>query len=301
MDRRALIAIALSFVVLFGSNLLFQKLGWIPSPQSPPKNEAVQAPASRPSAAPGAAQIAPTTPTPATTNAQGGWAASADTLLTIDQPHYTVRIRTQGARLLSVLLKDYKDGDSGKAMLAADPPLALDLGDRQTPVSLADVPFAYADSLDASGRIAKVTFTARDSSGLTVQQAYRFSPDDYKIGYEVGITGLNPRLDLKDYRLTLASWPLLTERNKLEDLNNLGVTAKVGKDNKREMAIGLKKGAKTREGAIGWLAVHSKYFMVGLVAQNVEGIATSADLAPGTTKETHDAVVGDITVPLPQG
>ena len=32
MDRRALIAIALSFAVLFGSNILFQKLGWIPSP-----------------------------------------------------------------------------------------------------------------------------------------------------------------------------------------------------------------------------------------------------------------------------
>ena len=32
MDRKALIAIALSFVVLFGSNFLFQKLGWIPTP-----------------------------------------------------------------------------------------------------------------------------------------------------------------------------------------------------------------------------------------------------------------------------
>src|SRR4051812_39340612 len=129
MDRRAIIAIALSFVVLFGSNLLFQKLGWIPSPQqSPPKNEAVQAPASRPSAAPGAAQLSQPTPTAQAHNAEGGWAASADTVLTIEQPRYTARIRTKGARLLSVMLKDYKDGDVGKATLAADPLLALDLG-----------------------------------------------------------------------------------------------------------------------------------------------------------------------------
>jgi len=302
MDRRALIAIALSFLVLFGSNLLFQKLGWLPSPAPKPVNEAKSDSTSRPSAAPGASQITQATPAPSAipeTQAASTWAAGPDTVLTIEQPRYTVRLRSRGARLLSVVLKDYKDGNSGRATLAADPLVALDLGDAQTPASLADVPFAYADSTDASGRVAKVTFSARDSSGLTVEQTYRFMADDYRIGYAVAITGLDPRLDVKHYRITLKSWPLQTERNHLEDLNNLGVTAKVGKDHKREMAGGLKKGAKVREGAIGWLAVHSKYFLVGLVAQNVEGVATSADLAPETTKELHDAVIGDLTVPLP--
>ena len=55
MDRRALIAIALSFVVLFGSNFLFQKLGWIPSPaQQRAQNEARSDTSSHASAAPGA-------------------------------------------------------------------------------------------------------------------------------------------------------------------------------------------------------------------------------------------------------
>lgn len=315
MDRKALIAIALSFVVLFGSNFLFQKLGWIPAPTPRVANEVKADSASRPPAAPGATQLSAPQATPGVAgtvaagaggtgpaaSANGSWVApaGADSVLTIDQPLYTARIRARGARLLAVVLKNYKDGDSGRATLAADPLIALDLGDAQTPVSLAEVPYAWSDSLDASGRLARLTFTARDSSGLTITQTYRFNADDYRIGYAVSIAGLDPKLALGRYRIALRSWPLVTERNRLEDLNNLGVTAKVGKDNRREMAAGLKKGAKVREGAVSWLAVHSKYFLFGLVAENVQGVATSADLVPGTSPELHDAVVGDVTLPLP--
>jgi YidC/Oxa1 family membrane protein insertase len=310
MDRRALIAIALSFVVLFGSNLLFQKLGWIPSAaQQRARNEAKSDSTSRPSVAPGASELRVPNPAPGALaeaapspqRPNGTWAApaSADTVLTIEHPLYTARLRARGARLLSVVLKNYKDGNSGHATLAADPLVSLDLGDLQTPASLADVPFTWADSLDSSGRTAKLVFTARDSSGLVIEETYRFLPDDYRIGYSVAITGVDPRLDMRRYRIALRSWPLSTEQNRLEDLNNLAVTAKVGKDNKREMAGGLKKGPKQREGAIGWLAVHSKYFLLGLVARNVEGVATTAELAPGTNPEQHDFVAGNVTVPLP--
>ena len=317
MDRKALLAIALSFVVLFGSNLLFQKLGWLPSAQKPAATATTPSAPAGTVAEPGRAQIAapapakgpaatilhPHEPAAADTTAarNGDWFAPAnpETVLTIEHPLYTARFRARGARLLSVLLKQYKDGNSGRATLAADPAFGLDLGDAQTPVDLGDVPYAWAESLDASGNVAALTFTARDSSGLTIRQSFRFGPSDYRIAYDVAISGIDPTLDLRHYRMSLRSWPLATERNHLEDVNNLGVTAKVGKDNRREMATGLKKGVKTREGAISWLAVHSKYFLLGLVAENVQGIATSADLAPGTTPEAHDAVVGDVTMPLP--
>src|SRR5262245_11618966 len=137
MDRRALIAIVLSFLVLFGSNLLFQKLGWIPSPQQQkPVNEAK---VEHPSAAPGASTIGQATPTKTSvpeTQSKGTWSGGADTVLTVEQPRYTARFRSRGGRLLSVVLKDYKDGNSGRATLAADPLVALDLGDDQTPASL---------------------------------------------------------------------------------------------------------------------------------------------------------------------
>src|SRR5437868_12822465 len=106
MDRKALIAIALSFVVLFGSNFLFQKLGWIPSPaQQRAVNEVRADSASRPSPAPGAATLGATLPAAvipgAAPRSSGTWATpeGADSVLTIDQPLYTARIRARGARL----------------------------------------------------------------------------------------------------------------------------------------------------------------------------------------------------------
>jgi hypothetical protein len=150
------------------------------------------------------------------------------------------------------------------------------------------------------GRVATLTLTARDSSGLSVVQTYRFGGEDYRIGYSVAIAGLNPALDLRRYRIALRSWPLVTERTHGEDLANLGVTTKVGKDNRRHLASELKKGPKTNEGAIRWLAVHSKYFLLGLVpAEDVQGIASRTALAPGTLPEAHDQVEGSITIPLP--
>ncbi len=322
MDRKALLAIALSFIVLFGSNILFQKLGWLPTPQAqhPAAGGAAGAPTATGGPTGTAAGVAPTAgqpphlePGPTATgpaggkgnaaNRNGSWLApaGADTVLSIDQPLYVARFRARGARLLSIVLKNYKDGDHGKATLAANPELALDLGDAQTPIGLADVPYAWAESTDAAGRVTALTLAARDSSGLALTQVFRFLPDDYRIGYSVAIDGLRPELDIRRYRVALQSWPLDTERNRIEDLGNLGVTTKVGKDNRRHLATSLKKGGKLDEGVVNYVAVHSKYFLLGLVPQNVQGVAASADLAPGTTPDLHDAVLGTVTLPLPAG
>jgi YidC/Oxa1 family membrane protein insertase len=105
--------------------------------------------------------------------------------------------------------------------------------------------------------------------------------------------------DFRRYSITLRSWPLLNEANRDEDRNNLGVTTKVGKDNKRELAGGMKNAEKTHEGAIRWIAVHAKYFLLGLVANNVEGLESRASLAPGTLPDAHDQVQGTLALPLP--
>ncbi len=318
MDRRAILAVALSFVVLFGSSWLFQKLGWIPAPKPP-------APSEQAATAPGTSSPSPSTPAPAThgerivtaggpatpgtvelgagPTAGGRWidAPNADSVVTVEQPLFTARFRPRGAQLLSVVLKDYKDGDSGRATLAANPMVALELGEPGTTPWLAEVPYAIEESLDAAGHVARLTFTARDTTGYTIAQTYRFGPGDYRIAYTVAMTGTPPIAEPGRYHLTLRSWPLLTELTRHEDLNNLGVTSKVGKDNKRELAGALKNGPKPFEGAISWVAVHSKYFLLGLVGQNVQGVASRAGLTPGTSPENHDAVDATVVLPLPAG
>lgn len=321
MEKRAVLAIALSLIVLFGSQWVFQRLGWVAPPrraqpivaQSDTSSLRAQAQGQTGGAsAPGAVTLSPGAPpppppslaAPAKQATPGGWMFRSaqdapDRILEIDEPLYTVRLRTRGARLLSVVLKKYKDGDSGRATLAADPALALDLGGLASPLSLADVPYTAAESLDATGRVAGVTLTALDSTGLRITQSFRLPAQDYDLDYAVSLSGAPPTWDVREYRLSLTSWPLLTERTHQEDLGNLGVTAKLGKDNKRSLAAGLRKEPHTYEGSIPWLAVHSKYFLLGLIARNVTAVASRAALAPGTLPEQHDQVTGSLVLPLP--
>jgi YidC/Oxa1 family membrane protein insertase len=232
--------------------------------------------------------------------AAAGWAAAPDTVVTVHHGLYTARFRTTGARLLSVTLHEYSTAaDTARVSLADNPALGLDLGDARAPRSLADVPYAVAESLDAGGQVAALTFTARDTAGMTIVQRFHFTPGDYRIDYAVGMERLPLSEDLRRYTLTLRSWPLITEENRGEDLNNLGITAKVGRDNKRDLAGGVKNAAKVHEGAIRWIAIHSKYFLLGLVAKNVEGLAATAGLAPGVLPEAHDQVEGAVALPLP--
>ena len=308
LDRRTLLAVALSFVVLFGSQWLAVQMGWI-KPTPPSTMPAKQTELGQPDAghtAPGTSSIeatpgavsAPVAAAPGVIPTSA-WAFAPDSVVSVDHALYTARFRTRGARLLSVTLKQFASADTNRVSLAADPAYALDLGDPQAPRSLAEVPYALAESLGADGHVAALTFTARDTTGLTITQTFRLTPDDYRMNVTVAMQGLPISDDLRRYAITLRSWPLVNEANRLEDLNNLGVTAKVGKDNKRELSGGLKNAEKTHEGGVRWLAVHGKYFLLGLVANNVEGLESRAGLAPGVLPEAHDQVQGTIALPLP--
>ena len=312
LDRRTILAVALSFLVLFGSQWLAVRMGWI-QPPPPSTGQADRAALGRNAAGagsttPGPASIGlPTGTTTTGTTAPGagvsagasGWATAPDTIISVDHALYTARFRSRGARLLSVTLKKFASVDTNRVAIAADPAFALDLGDVRAPRSLAEVPYALAESTDAIGHVAALTFTARDSSGMTIAQTFRLTPNDYRIEVTVAMQGLPISDDFRRYAITLRSWPLVNEADRMEDLGNLGVTAKVGKDNKRDLATGLKNAEKTHEGPVRWLAVHSKYFLLGLVAKNVEGLETRAGLAPGTLPETHDQVQGSLVLPLP--
>ena len=316
LDRRTILAVALSFLVLFGSQWLAVKLGWIQ--QAPRPQATATAPDRGPSAAPDAARLdAPDPNKPSTAPgaspvgapgahavgaaaARAGWADAPDTIVTVEHPLYVARFQSRGARLLSVTLRQFEGSDTARVTLSDNPALGLDLGDSRAPRSLAEVPYAVSESLDTKGAVAAVTFTARDTSGLLIQQRFAFTSDDYRIDYRVTMDRLPVSDDLRRYSITLRSWPLVTEANRGEDLNNLGVTAKVGKDNKRELSGALKNSEKNFENApIRWLAVHSKYFLLGLVGKNVEGVASRASLAPGTLPEAHDQIEGGIALPLP--
>jgi YidC/Oxa1 family membrane protein insertase len=67
------------------------------------------------------------------------------------------------------------------------------------------------------------------------------------------------------YNIRLASWPLVTERNVGEDINNLQTVSRVGKDIFRHRYNDLKKQTRVHDGAVAWTSVRSKYFSLALV------------------------------------
>ena len=134
LDRRTILAVALSFLVLFGSQWLAVQMGWIKPapPSSMPKSQTALGKPETGHTAPGTTTLdampgsAGTTPGAASTNGDGngtavsGWAAAPDSIVSVDHALYTARFRTRGARLLSVTLKQFASVDSNRVALAAD-------------------------------------------------------------------------------------------------------------------------------------------------------------------------------------
>src|SRR5690349_15860684 len=138
MDRRWILAFALSFAVLVGSQWFFSRIGWIPKP-APPRSAttttagrppagttapasspdgATQANAARtPTASGGPGAPGATALVPSTESVMRGFPTEAGPgrVVVVDEPLYVARFRTRGGRLLSVLLKNYKDSDGGRA------------------------------------------------------------------------------------------------------------------------------------------------------------------------------------------
>ena len=212
----------------------------------------------------------------------------------LETPLYRAEFSSRGARLISVELKHYASahGQSAAAggkqhrkhgqplpagdrvVLAGGPSLGLDLGSGASRRSLAGVIYDVEDSLDAAGEPRALTFSIRDSSGLTVRQTYRIRPDDYAIDLEVEVRNVPLDWRVADYSLTARSWPLFDEQDPIEEERSLRATSLVGTNLHREQVGGLKKGPRGFDGNPLWVAVHTRYFM-GAIAV-VEAPAKSA-------------------------
>ena len=161
-------------------------------------------------------------------------------------------------------------------VLAGDPSFAIDLGSGQHIVSLGDVAYAAAESLDAAGAIRVLTFTARDSAGFTVRQTWRVRPDDYALDLDVEITDVPDPLRVTDYTLTTRSWPLVTEANQQADERSVKASSLVGTNIHRDHPGNLNKGPKTYDGNAVWAAVQSRYFLGAVAAVSADPRGTIA-------------------------
>jgi len=291
MKRSTLIAVAACIAFLFLYPFLLKLAGldrYLSPARQPQRRDTTQVaplPAGTPPApvsqSPGAAApsgadpSAPSLSAPAPIHSAG---TELERVIKIETPLYLATFSNRGARLVAVELKTYAAAHGSKdkvpaqgqkvdpedrVVLAGGPAFGVDLGAGETLRSLENVIYGVSESTDASGQVRRLTFTARDSSGLLVRQTWQVRPDDYALDLEVELRDVPDAWRLTNYSLTARSWPLLNESNVVDEVNSLRASSQVGTSLHREHAGAMKKGPKRFDGNVQWAAVQTRYFLGG--------------------------------------
>lgn len=271
-DRKPLIAIALIMLIAIVPSLFLKK----PAPK------------------PGAAVVDSLATPPATAIAQdSGTAAvqpppairafpgSADTTLppertvSVQSKLYRYTVSTYGARIVaseflhyqSLVPSDTTRGGARDTVQLIKPGDAL-LGARLVvggdTVRLDRVAFtASADSLVVGNAPATLTLTGT-AGGHDISLSYRFSPDDYRIAVDGHVSGIGTAG--ATLLIGLGEGLRLTEANPADNLRESGVVTKSDKTRLSRFS-GMKPLSKNvYDGPFDWVAVKSKYFVVGMFA-----------------------------------
>ena len=201
MEKRVLLAVVLSFVVLYGYQALFPP----PKPQPAARPPQPAAPAATPSSPNLERPATPAaTPAPATTS-QPVVAADREREVVVESDAVRAVFSTRGAVLTSWRLKKYSS-DTGapldlvpaKAPPGSARPFTLVADDAAVTATLAQALFKpSADGLTTSTAPASLTFEYRDAAGLTARKTFAFTPDQpYQVAFSAEVTrggaALNP-------------------------------------------------------------------------------------------------------------
>ncbi len=176
MERRVLIALFLSFLVLFAYQTFF--------PSTPaPTTVTSGTPAA--GAQDGVSAVSQQEATPAPAAVVGG---EAETEVKVETPHVVATFTNRGARLKSWRLKEYRDQTGNPvelvdATLNDQPlPFSLTLPDAATTSLLNSVLFA----LKQSGE--QVEFDYRNEAGLNATKVFTLNPASYTIDAQIRVT-----------------------------------------------------------------------------------------------------------------
>jgi YidC/Oxa1 family membrane protein insertase len=211
MERRVLLAISLSFLVLF----IYQSYFAPPPEPSTPPAAAPATPAASGSgtaapAAAGASQPAPATPAPAPSvpvAVEEGEPSERD--ITVETRTVQAVFTNRGARLKHWFLKQYRN-DAGQPLDLV--PAAQNVNDAYTPFSLrVDDPALSStlngalyqsqagEKLDASNGAVTLVFTWQGGGGVRVSKAFTLQPDGYILAFTAEVErdgqSINPTVE----------------------------------------------------------------------------------------------------------
>ncbi|MBI3791358.1 MAG: membrane protein insertase YidC [Gemmatimonadetes bacterium] len=294
MDRRMLLAIALTIGVIFATNLIFppQK----PAPKSAADSAAVASPATSP-AAPAIASAVPAVGAPTSTPAAAAPApitSKVDTAA-VQTARATVAFTSLGAAPLRVTMRDHKllPAKAVDAQLTSPAGALL----RYAVVTAGDtVRFdrtAFTATTSSTGGVTTLEYTGTER-GITLAARYTLDTTDvnaYLTRARVTITGAPTPAFL---RIGLPAGFQSQETKPEEDATHLAYAFKPEKRSADVIAFGkLDPGERRIErGPFTWLVAKSKYFMVGLLVYSVRSPIAELQVT-GQPKTGKYVVTGD--------
>ena len=197
MERRVLVAIFLSFLVLYSYQAFFAPPP--PKPRAAANSTSPGAGPSSPAAAIGTPAAAPA-PTVSATPPPGVTAVLGDTEerdIRVETAHVIAVFTNRGGRLKSWRLKDYRDGRGQPLELVANDlpgqplPFSLRVPDEAVTGSLNGALYAVRDS-PASDTVqtqpTDLVFEYRDNTGLHATKEFRLDPATYTVAFRADVS-----------------------------------------------------------------------------------------------------------------
>ncbi len=296
-ERRALLAVVLIFVVLFGYNFFMSKTA--PAPVASPTQTTEQpgrvaggdtgvggSSAVVSGGAEGAAgtEGAPAAADEAGQSAAGGssdvGASLPERTVVVDAPLWSATFSSRGGVLRSWRLNSYTaaGGQGVDLVPAGTQGLAADLRYGPSTIATGLWNFAYEGPehivLNESGGPVTVRFEAMRDDGLAVVKTYTLVPGGYAFDLDVEVRGL---VEPGARRELWIGWPGIIPSEPKEDDNAIATVALVDGKAKRTRFGSLKKGATEQEsGAIGWATSQSQYFVAAVMPKNATFIGTES-------------------------
>ncbi|HEY6362970.1 MAG TPA: membrane protein insertase YidC [Vicinamibacterales bacterium] len=203
MERRVLIAVVLSFLVLYAYQALF-----VPPP--PPSQRVQQVnpaeppppPAVSPNSAPASTPSVPDVPQPEALTSE-----PTERQIVVETSSVQAVFSNRGGRVVQWRLKEYRDGNGQPLDLVPSNlpeqearPFSLRVDDEQLTRRLNSA--LYRVSGDTNGRVdatsnpATLVFEYQDAAGLSARKEFRIDPRSYVVGFSASVTSgdmtLNP-------------------------------------------------------------------------------------------------------------
>ena len=291
-QRRALIAVVLIFVVLFGYNYWSgQKArqrvelegGGDPTATV---TESTQGTASSAvgSAADGGASTPRRTPSGDIVSDElmgEGVVANAalepERVITVKTPIYEAKISTHGADIVSWMLLEYDALDSAAVNLVPEGsrglPLAVGYGPETVEARRRSFDYNGPEWIDLNEGSASATlrFESLGADGVNITRIYTFDPTTYAFSTTIQVVvppGPTARRELS------LGWPGIIPTERKEEDRAISSTLMIDGGANRQNLGGLKKESKTAAGEIAWVTSQSRYFMAAVAP--VEGMFNEA-------------------------